>query len=105
MRGLVTFEGKSSFEGVPTIASLGHPELNGLAVERYVLAPPKTPDNIVQVLSDAFAKAKSDPELIAATDKAKEEIAYLDADAAKSQASKSIEIYEKHKKLMSRPKS
>jgi len=105
MRGIVTFEDKSSFTEVPTIASLGHPELNGLAVERYVLAPPKTPANIVQVLSDAFAKAKSDPELIAATNKANEEIAYLDADAAKSQANKSIEIYEKHKKLMSRPKS
>jgi tripartite-type tricarboxylate transporter receptor subunit TctC len=103
MRGLVTFEDKSTFEGVPTIASLGHPELTGLAVERYVLAPPKTPANIVKVLSAAFAKASTDPQLIEATEKAKEEIAYLDADAAKAQAEKSIKIYEKHKKLMGRP--
>jgi hypothetical protein len=38
MRGLFTTEKESSVKGVPTVASVGHPELTGLGVDRYVIA-------------------------------------------------------------------
>ncbi len=102
IRPLVTFEEKSSMPGVPTIAELGHPELTGLAVERFVLAPPGLPADVTKALSDAFTKAVNDPDYKAATVKTGELLAYLPADEARKAAEKSLAIFLKHKEAVSK---
>lgn len=97
IRPLMTAEDKSSMPGVKTIAELGHPELTGLAVERYVIAPPDTPANIAGILSDAIGKAASDPELKAKAEKSGEPLDFIPASGAQAAFNKALKIYEKYK--------
>ena len=46
---------------VPTFESLGYKLY--ASIDRGVCAPPKTPDNIIKVLQDAFLKISSDPKV------------------------------------------
>lgn len=97
MRAVFTTEAQSSLKEVPTIASLGHPELTGVGVERFVVGPPGMPQRVVQAISDAIAKAIADPELQAIAKKSQEPFAFVPAAKAKAAAKRSIAIYEKHK--------
>ena len=97
MRGLFTTEEKSTLKGVPTIAELGHPELTGLGVDRFVVGPPGLPAEITKALSDAMAKAVQDPELQAIAEKSNQPFAFLPADKAKANADRSIALYGKYK--------
>jgi tripartite-type tricarboxylate transporter receptor subunit TctC len=102
MRGLVTMEAKSTIGDVPTIGSLGYASLTGLAVDRFVLAPPGTPDNIKKTLSDALAKAVQDPELKAAAEKSGEPFAFLPAGDAKASGDRALKLYLKYKSVLGR---
>lgn len=102
MRGIVTMEEKSTIGDVPTIGSLGYKGLTGLAVDRFVLAPPGTPDNIKKILSDALAKAVQDPELKAAAEKSGEPFAFLPAAEAKASGDRALGLYLKYKSVLGR---
>lgn len=97
VRGLFTTEKTSSLTGVPTIAELGHPELTGLGVDRFVVGPPGLADSVTKALSDAMAKAVEDPELQALAQKSGEPFAFLPADQAKASADRSLAFYTKYK--------
>lgn len=97
MRGIFTTEEASSVKGVPTIAELGHPELTGLGVDRFVVGPPGVPAAVTQALSDSMAKALEDPELKAHARKTKEPFAFLPADRAKASADRSLALYTQYK--------
>ncbi len=100
IRPIFTAEEKSSMPGVPTIAQLGHPNLTGLAVDRFVLAPPGTPAAVVKILSDSMAKAAKDPELMDLAAKAGEPVAFLSADQAKASADRALDVYLKYKAVI-----
>jgi len=102
IRPLLTAEEKSSMPGVPTIAELGFPDLTGLAVDRYVLAPPNTPDEVVRILSDALGKAAADPQLIELAKKSGEPLSFLPAGQAQAAAEKSLAVYSKYKAVIGR---
>jgi tripartite-type tricarboxylate transporter receptor subunit TctC len=102
IRPLVTFEEKSSMPGVKTVAEIGLKELSGLAVERYIVAPPKTPTNIVKILSDALGKAASNPELKAMAAKTGEPLDYIPAAQAEAAFNKALAVYEKYKSAIRR---
>ncbi|MPZ41487.1 MAG: tripartite tricarboxylate transporter substrate binding protein [Rhizobiales bacterium] len=102
IRPLMTFEEKSSMPGIKTVAELGHPELSGLAVERFIVGPPKTPANIVKILSDAIGQAASNPELKAKAEKSGEPLDYIPAANAKAAFDKALAVYEKYKSAIAR---
>ena len=102
IRPVFTAEKTSSMPGVPTIAQLGFPDLSGLAVERYVLAPPGTPAAIVKILSDAMGKAAADPQLIELARKAGEPLSFLPTEQAKAAADKSLAVYTRYKGVIGR---
>ncbi len=102
IRPLMTFEETTSMPGIKTVAELGHPELSGLAVERYIVAPPGTPANVVKILSDALGKAASDPELKAKAAKTGEPLDYIPAAQAQAAFNKSLAIYETYKEAIRR---
>jgi tripartite-type tricarboxylate transporter receptor subunit TctC len=96
IRGVVTFEEKSSYPGVQTIAEAGYPQLTGLGVERLIGAPPGLPAEIQKILSDAVGKAIQDPESVAWAKKTKRPFAYLPAEktqAAVDRALKNLADY------------
>lgn len=97
VHGVFTFEEKSSVEGVPTVASLGYPELTGLSVDRFVIAPPGLPAAVKKTLSDALMKALADPQLKELAEKAGEPFSGLPAEEAKASADRSLALYLKHK--------
>jgi putative tricarboxylic transport membrane protein len=61
LRILATFELHSSVGDVPDATTLGQPELDKISVERLVAAPPGLPADIQTILSQALAKAVTDP--------------------------------------------
>lgn len=90
---VVTFEEKSSFPGVPTIAEAGYPQLTGLGVERIVAAPPGLPADIQKILSDAIGKAVQDPKSVVWAKKTKRPFHYLPADKAKAAVDQSLKNF------------
>ncbi len=102
IRPLMTFEAKTSMKGIRTVAEMGHPELSGLAVERYIVAPPGTPADVVKILSDALAKAASNPELKAMAEKTGEPLDFIPTANAKAAFDKALAIYEKYKTAIAR---
>ena len=97
MRALFTTEDKSTLKGVPTIAELGHPDLTGLGVDRFVVGPPGLPAEITQALSQAMATAVQDPALQAIAEKSRQPFSFLPADKAKASADRSLALYGKYK--------
>jgi tripartite-type tricarboxylate transporter receptor subunit TctC len=102
IRPLMTFEAKTSMPGIQTVAELGHPELSGLAVERYIVGPPNTPPQIVKILSDAIGQAANNPELKAKAEKSGEPLQFIPASNAKAAFDKALAIYEKYKSALAR---
>jgi tripartite-type tricarboxylate transporter receptor subunit TctC len=98
----MTFEAKTSMPGIKTVAELGHPQLSGLAVERYIAGPPNTPADIVKILSEALGKAANDPELKAKAEKSGEPLQYISASGAKAAFDKALAVYEKYKSALAR---
>jgi len=94
---VVTFQEKSTFDGVPTIKEAGYPELEGLGVERYVAGSPGIPDDIRKMLSDAIQKAIQDPETQAWAKQSNRPFAALDADQADKTVKKSLATMMKYK--------
>lgn len=94
---VVTFQQESTFEGVPTIAEAGYPELAGLGVERYVAGSPGIPDDIRKMLSDAIQKAIQDPETQAWAKQTNRPFAALDADQADKAVKASLATMLKYK--------
>lgn len=96
IRGIVTFEEKSSFPGVPTIAEVGLPNLTGLGVERMVGAPPGTPADIIKILSDALGKAAADPESLAWAKKTKRPFGHLTASQTQAAVDRALANFAKY---------
>ncbi len=96
IHGVVTFEEKSSFKGVPTIAEAGYPELTGLGVERMVAAAPGTPANIAKILSDAVAKAIADTDSQAWATKTRRPFGHLSGADTQAAVDKALAIFKKY---------
>lgn len=54
---------------VPTTTELGYPELSVLQTHRVIVAPPKTPPEILSVLEKALLQTLKDPEFLAWAEK------------------------------------
>lgn len=64
IRILASFAAHTNIPGIPDATALGKPELDQLAVERPVGAPPGTPPAICATLSMALAKAMADRKVV-----------------------------------------
>lgn len=103
IRGIVTFEEKSSFAGVPTIAEAGYPELTGLGVERLVGAPPGTPASVQKILSDAMGKAAGDADSLAWARKTKRPFSHLPASKTLAAVKKALGDFAKYPDALKKP--
>lgn len=102
IRGVVTFEKKSSFPGVQTIAEAGYPQLTGLGVERMVALPPGTPKNIRDILSDALVKAAADPDSQAWAKKTKRPFSALSGGETQAAVNSALAMFKKYPKALER---
>jgi tripartite-type tricarboxylate transporter receptor subunit TctC len=71
LKGVLSFEEKSPFPGIPTVREIGHPELAVLATERIVGTVPGTPKAIAQVLEQAIIKGGNEASIQAWAKKGK----------------------------------
>ncbi|MBT5938316.1 MAG: tripartite tricarboxylate transporter substrate binding protein [Rhodospirillaceae bacterium] len=96
IRGIVSFEAKSSIKGVPTIADAGYPELTGLGVERMVAATPGTPAAVAKILSDAIAKAANDVDSQAWAKKTRRPFSHLTGSQTQAAVDNALGIFKKY---------
>jgi tripartite-type tricarboxylate transporter receptor subunit TctC len=61
---LASFESKTALPGIPDATALGKPELDQITVDRPVAAPPGTPPEIRNTLSDALAKSLAEDKVV-----------------------------------------
>jgi len=64
LRILASFETKTALSGIPDATALGKPELDRITVERPVGAPPGTPADIQNMLSEALARSLADDKVV-----------------------------------------
>jgi len=64
LRILASFETKTALSGIPDATALGKPELDRITVERPVGAPPGTPADVQNMLSDALARSLADDKVV-----------------------------------------
>jgi tripartite-type tricarboxylate transporter receptor subunit TctC len=102
VRAIFTTEDKSSLKGVPTVAELGGAQAAGLAVDRFVVAPPNLPAEITKILSASLMKAAGDPALVKAAEKSGESWQPLPTATAQANANKSLALYAKYKSVIAR---
>ena len=63
---LTTLSETTEYPGVPSIAQLGYPELaDPLKLHYYLIAPPKLPQEVTDILISSFKKVFSDKEFLA----------------------------------------
>lgn len=96
LKPLLSLEEKSPFPDVPTAADIGHPELLDLGVNRFVGAPPKTPDDVVKVLEGAILKALDEDEM----KKWVRPVAGLGADETGKKVDRLITFFTKYKSAL-----
>lgn len=75
--------GTRLFPDVPNGEALGHPELDQLGLIRAIAGPPGMPEDVVQILSDAFVAAVNHPETQAWAEETQNPMIALDAAAAR----------------------
>lgn len=93
----------SPFEGVPTFAEAGYPELTPLNLQRSIAGPPGMDEELLEQLRAAFAKTVEDPEFLEAAEKARMDVAPLTGEEAAQEVTESFEFYEKFKADLSNP--
>lgn len=71
LKGVLSFEEKSPFPGIPTVREIGHPELAVLATERIIGTVPGTPKAIARVLEQAIIKGGNEASIQAWAKKGK----------------------------------
>lgn len=52
------------FPDIPTAGELGYPDLEGLGMDFWLMAPPGVPKDRIQILEDALTKTLKDPEFL-----------------------------------------
>lgn len=87
----------------PTNIEIGYPDLSDVVVQDYYLGTaPGTPEGVSKILRQAIADALRDPELLAASEKAKMPLNHADADRSMANITRTIETYAKYKEILAR---
>jgi tripartite-type tricarboxylate transporter receptor subunit TctC len=94
---------RSPFEGVPTFAELGYPELTSLDLQRSLAGPPNMDPELLATLREAFGRAISDPEFLAAASKARMDVSPLTGDETAAEVDASFNFYERYKANLKNP--
>jgi tripartite-type tricarboxylate transporter receptor subunit TctC len=100
----VTGTGRSKhLPEIATFSELGYPDLAQLNVQRSLAGPPGMDPALLIQLREAFDKAMSDPEFVAAATKAQMDVAPLNGNDTAAAIVESFNYYEKFKVNLSNP--
>ena len=83
------------YPDVPSAKEVGQPEIAECRIMRALAAPPKTPDNIANVLADALWKSLHDPKITAWAKKNKRPLYPKNREAVNKSAKIAIQFFEK----------
>ncbi|MFC1816645.1 Bug family tripartite tricarboxylate transporter substrate binding protein [Thermodesulfobacteriota bacterium] len=75
------YERNALFPGVPTVGEIGFPDLGFVGtLDYWLVAPPGTPKDKIEILESALEKTIKDPEFVAWAEKAGIDVAFLPAE-------------------------
>jgi len=81
------YERHTLFPDVPTVGEIGFPDLGFVGtLDYWLMAPPGTPKDKIEILEAALEKAVKDPEFVAWAEKAGIDVAYLPAEETRKLA-------------------
>lgn len=100
LKGLVSFEEKSSFKGMPTVAQVGYPSLEELTIERVVGTTPGIPGHVRKILASALLKALRSPTMQAWHKKTGRPLNPLGADGTAKVLKSRLKFMEKYKNIL-----
>ena len=100
LKAVLSFEKKSPWPGVPTVADIGHPELAVLATERIIGTAPGTPKAIARILEEALIKGANDPSVQAWAKKGKRALNPTTAAETAERVDELISFYSKFKSIL-----
>lgn len=103
LRALSVSGESSPFEGVPTFAEAGYPELTPLSLQRALAGPAGMDAKALEKLRTAFTETVNDPEFKKAAEKARMDVSPLSGEEAAQEVRKSFDFYEKFKTDLSNP--
>lgn len=100
VRLLLTFEPEPSFDGVPTIAELGHAEYVQFGLRRVVAGPPGIPEPIRERLSAALIEAMQSADIQEWSRKTNNPFSPLDSEQTATAMQEVMRFYEKYGDLL-----
>ncbi|NIN35030.1 MAG: tripartite tricarboxylate transporter substrate binding protein, partial [Gammaproteobacteria bacterium] len=103
LRVLAITGDNSPFEGVPTFAELGYPELTGLDLQRSIAGPPNMDPQLLATLREAFSLTVSDPDFLEAASKARMVVAPLSGEDTAAEVDAAFSYYERYKANLKNP--
>lgn len=103
LKAALSLQDKSPW-GVKTVGDIGQGELTALATERMIGAPPKLPDNIRKILSDAITKAAASKEIQDWSKKTKRPVDHRDAKGTEERIAQLFKFYGKYKDVLTKKK-
>lgn len=100
LAGVLSFEEKSPFPGIPTVREIGHPDLAVLATERIVGTVPGTPKAIARILEAALIKGGNDPSVQAWAKKGKRALNPRSAADTQKRVNHLVKFYSKFRSTL-----
>jgi tripartite-type tricarboxylate transporter receptor subunit TctC len=100
LKGVLSFEKTSPLPGVPTVADIGHPELEVLATERILGTVPGTPKAIADVLERAIIMGGNEDSIQAWAKKGGRSLNPRSAEETKKRVTHLVKFYSKFRSTL-----
>lgn len=100
IRLILTYEEKSTVEGVPAAGEIGYEEFTNFSLRRMIGGPPGMPDDIVKRLSDAFVETANSPSMQQWSRKSNRPLEPLDSSDATGAMHKIMQFYRQYADML-----
>jgi tripartite-type tricarboxylate transporter receptor subunit TctC len=100
LKGVLSFQEKSPFPGIPTVREIGYPELAVLATERIIGTVPGTPKAIANALEQAIIKGGNEDSIQSWAKKGKRALNPLSAADTQKRVTHLVKFYSKFRSTL-----
>lgn len=100
--GIISEKRVPELPDIPSIVELGYPQLTPLGNSRYVVAPPGTPRDRVEVLAKAMEEAMSKPSFILWSQEVKMPAEYSNPEETRKAVAAEVALFTQYKDLLAK---
>ncbi len=94
---------QSPWDGVPTFAEAGYPELTPINLQRSFAGPPGIPEDRLEILRNAFLEAVNNEDFLADAERQGMEVVPLGGAEAGEQVNTSYDLYNRYRESLANP--